>query len=328
MPSASILLAVLALFWCPAETTAAAALRVAVAGDACPPSVCAALLPALTAAGMKPTSIDDAALAKLSKASFDVLLLPNAPTLPAAAAPAYFAFAKAGGHLVLLGGRPPRLNITANFASLNVLDTYEPYHMRGAVSVEPLPAAAAIGGTQPPMIAGAVSGLSAIAFAREGQSAFVPLLHAVDKHQRSVGWALSAVVNTGGAYNGSVWLLSGVEEPAFLASPSFVATLAAAIKAGATTPSLVSSAAASFQAAGLAKQEAAVAAMAASTSPSPPGFVKTGSAAHNVGSSSRSSKHLLYADDGSRYFMLGGDYFRGMFNSSLNAVRKRLSGAV
>jgi hypothetical protein len=121
-------------------------------------------------------------------------------------------------------------------------------------------------------------------------------------------------VNTGGAYNGSVWLLSGVEEAAFLASPSFVGTLVAALKAAATTPGVVSAAAASFQAAGLEAQRAAVAAMGKATNPA--GFVKTGYAPNAGGAD---AKHLMYADDGSRYFMLGGDYFRGMFNSSLSA---------
>ena len=179
--------------------------------------------------------------------------------------------------------------------------------------VESLPAAAAIAGAPPPAITGAVGGLSAVGFARHGQSAFVPLLHAVDKHNRSTGWALSAMVHTGGPYNGSVWLLSGIEEVAFLASPSFVSTLVAALNTAATTPSVVSTAAASFQAAGLHAQEAAVAAMRAATSPA--GFVKTGYAPH----AGADNKHLRYAADGSRYFMLGGDYFRGMFNSSLDA---------
>jgi hypothetical protein len=173
-----------------------APLRVAVASDGCAPTVCAALLPALQAAGMAPTKLDGAALAALTIGVFDVLVLPNAPVqLTAGAAPAYFAFAKAGGHIAVLGGRPPRLNVTAGLASLNLMDTYEPYHLRNSVSVQSLPAAAAIAGSAPPAIAGAVSGLSAVAFAREGQSAFVPLLHAVDKHGRSTGWALSAMVN-------------------------------------------------------------------------------------------------------------------------------------
>lgn len=313
-----LLLAASALCCFPDNATAAAAaaaqLRVAVSGDDCPKPVCAALLGAFVKAGLLPTQIDSVALAKLSKTDYDVLVLPNAPAFAAEAAPAYYNFAKAGGHIAVLGGRPPRLNITASFASLNLMDTYEPYHLKRAVSVEPLPAATAICGSAPSSTAGAVSGLSAIGFARQGQSAFVPLLHAVDKHNRSVGWALSAMVHTGGPYNGSVWLLSGIKEHAFLSSPSFATTLATALAGGARSPSVISAAAATFQAVGLAAQKAAVAAIGAATRPSPPGFIKTGRPA----STETDSKHLMY-DDGSRYFMLGGDYFRGMFNSSLDA---------
>ncbi len=317
--TSKLLLSTIALCFsdsCAATAAAPAAqLRVAVSGDDCPKPVCAALLGALVNADLVPTQIDNVALAKLSKTDYDVLVLPNAPAFPAEAAPAYFSFAKAGGHIAVLGGRPPRLNITASFASLNLMDTYEPYRLKHAVLVEPLPAASAICGSAPSSTAGAVSGLSAIGFARQGQSAFVPLLHAVDKHNRSVGWALSAMVHTGGPYNGSVWLLSGIKEHAFLTSPSFATTLATALAGGAKSPSIISAAAATFQAAGLASQTAAATAIGASTSPSPPGFIKTGRPA-NI---KPDSKHLMYASDGSRYFMLGGDYFRGMFNSSLDA---------
>lgn len=305
-------------------------IRVAVASSGCPPSVCAALLPALEHGGMAPTTLDGAALAKLTKADYDVLVLTSAPLqLTAEVAPAYFSFAQAGGHLVVLGGRPARLNITASFAALNLMDTYEPYRLRSAVSVEPLPAATTVAGSPPPTIAGAVSGLSAIGFPRQGQSLFVPLMHAVDRHNRSTGWAFSAMINTGGPYNGSVWLLSGIREPAFLASPAFVATLVATLKTSASRPNVLVDAATSFREDGLKAQRAAVAAMAVernAASPSPPGFIKTGSAhsssagaASPSGSPKGKGKHLLYAADGSRYFMLGGDYFRGMFNSSLNA---------
>lgn len=192
---ARAVLALCTVFASPSITAAAAALRVAVAEDGSSPAVCAALLRALKTAGMDATPLGNAALAKLSAESYDAVVLPNAPALPAGAAPAYFAFAKAGGHIVVLGGRPPRLNVTAEFASINLMDTYEPYRLRNAVSVQPLDAAAAIAGrAPPPPFTGTVNGLSAVGFARQGQSAFVPLLHAVDKHNRSAGWALSAMV--------------------------------------------------------------------------------------------------------------------------------------
>ena len=95
------------------STTTHATPRVAVAVAGCPAAVLTELLRAFRGQGLTATQVTDEEFASLSNESYDVLVLPHAPSLPAAAAPAYFAFAKGGGHLVLLGGRPPRLNITA-----------------------------------------------------------------------------------------------------------------------------------------------------------------------------------------------------------------------
>jgi len=192
-----------------------------------------------------------------------------------------------------------------------VLDTYDPYVLRGALSVAPLPAASAIGGSSG-SFSGGVTGLSAIAFVNQAQASFVPLLHAVDAHNRSAGWALSAVSNMAGPYKGGLWLLSGIAEDAFLSSKPFLSLLVTSLKQAAANPSLVTTAAADFAAAGIAAQKAAAAAMV-DYHRSPHGFVKVGWAPNG----SSDQKHLLYADDGSRYFMLGGDYFRGMFNGAI-----------
>ena len=95
---------------------------------------------------------------------------------------------------------------------------------------------------------------------------------------------------------------------------------------------MVSTASAAFEAEGRAAQEAAAAAMAFGPAANPPkGFVKVGPgrAVHTAVRSGHAvpatvtaaaaaaagrKQHLLYAEDDSRYFMLGGDYFRGMFN--------------
>ena len=95
---------------------------------------------------------------------------------------------------------------------------------------------------------------------------------------------------------------------------------------------VVSTASAAFEAEGRAAQEAAAAAMAFGPAANPPkGFVKVGPgrAVHTAVRSGHAvpaavtaaaaaaagrKQHLLYAEDDSRYFMLGGDYFRGMFN--------------
>jgi hypothetical protein len=291
----------------PAASAAAITKRVAVVVQSdCP--VCDALLQALRAAAFNATEVTFAELAEVTRASYDVLVLPHAPSLPAAAAPAYWQFAKAGGHLVLLGGRPPRLNISAEYASLNVLSPYEPYQIRGAVSVQPLiPAATTVLGSAPQPIAGNVSGLSAVGWVKSGQSEFVPLLSAVDKFNRSTGWAFSGVVNTAGPYKGGIWLLSGIAEEAFVSSPVFCKIVAQTLGAAATLPNKISQAAAEFIRAGLAAQQQKVLSMVPKQQP-PQGFVQ-------VGTGSR--PHLQYTLGGHRFFLLGGDYFRGMFSDGL-----------
>ena len=119
-------------------------------------------------------------------------------------------------------------------------------------------------------------------------------------HNRSRGWALSAVANTAGPYKGGVWLLGGIAEAAFLSSASFVQTMVKTLAKVVADPTAVPSAAAAFAATGIAAQKKAAAVMS-TAGKAKPGFVKVGP-----------GPHLEYAADSSRYFMLGGDYFRGM----------------
>ena len=60
----------------------------------------------------------------LEPSRFSWLALADAPALPADAAPAYMRFAEAGRGLVLLGGKPPRLNASHAQLMINVMSTY------------------------------------------------------------------------------------------------------------------------------------------------------------------------------------------------------------
>lgn len=111
----------------------------------------------------------------LTKAKFSGLLLVDAPNLPRAAAYSYFSFAKSGAHLILLGGKPPRLNTSRSEIGLNVMSPYEPYMLDNAG-----PSKLCIAGAEkcdavalPNISAGS---LSAIGWLFPSENRFLPLL--------------------------------------------------------------------------------------------------------------------------------------------------------
>ena len=74
----------------------------------------------------------------------------DATTLPASAAANYWRFARAGGDLVLVGGRPPRLNTTRSDIGLNLMSPYEPLVMHhDAAALRATPYAAALSAAPP-----------------------------------------------------------------------------------------------------------------------------------------------------------------------------------
>jgi len=108
--------------------------------------------------------------------------------------------------------------------ALNAFDDYEPYALSGVRRTAP-----ASGQTLTDMaldLAEPAEGISAIGFGFPDESTFTPLLSALDRYGRVRGWAAGLLVNYGGEYRGSNWLLFGLAPPALTDSPAFVPMLA------------------------------------------------------------------------------------------------------
>jgi hypothetical protein len=104
------------------------------------------------------------------------------------------------------------------------------------------------------------------------------------------------------SHQGSHWLLSGVENDEFYSNPDVLHSLTSAIKTVLDTPDeTMADNASAERNATLAAAEASV----VSAWPTTPGFIVA------------RGEHLEHADSGSRYFLLGGDYFRSAFSNTL-----------
>lgn len=94
--------------WVRGMAEAPQGLRIALATDGCPQGACEALRVALHREGADVEMLAEHPLKHaLEASSVDAVVFPDAPRLSPIIAPAYFAFAKRGGHLVLLGGMSP-----------------------------------------------------------------------------------------------------------------------------------------------------------------------------------------------------------------------------
>ena len=116
------------------------------------------------------------------------------------AAPAYMRFAEAGRGLVLLGGKPPRLNASHAHLMINVMSTYEPYVLtnESIARVRALTeGSGAVGGGPVEEIAAGpdCAALSAVGWHVPNIVQFVPLLESLDVHNRYTGWALSTMAH-------------------------------------------------------------------------------------------------------------------------------------
>jgi hypothetical protein len=262
--------------------------------------------------GLNLVSVDAAQLAGPSTFNvtvYSALLLTNARLLPAKAAINYHTFALGGGGLILFG-QPPRLNTSASQIGINLMSRYEPYFIAGTVTTNTTAALHSILGDRkqilPTSNAHAIQGVSAVGWLFPAENQFVPLLDLQDEYNRSVGWGLSLVNNQAGAYKGGRWIFSGVDEPAaFYQDPQFISVLASAVKRLFGSP--------------------------ATTLRLPPQPLRPlpQKRQHRKDSTNRfvhltdDKKHLLLPRGG-RYFLLGGDYFRGQINDSLTPSQLRI----
>lgn len=212
--------------------------------------------------------------------------------------------------MVLLGGKPPLLNVSTNMLPINAMSPYEPLRLSDAVSMRVVPDQDMLPASTAPSLMSrfAFDGVSAVGFVNpdNNSSFFVPVVAAVDAYNRSVGWVMSVVVyapDTHLPFAGGVWILSGVTSEAFFEDPAPLKSLATLLVHLDGTPlSALEAKARDFMT--RARQQAVDA--LTRTWPAKPGPIGV------------RGDHLFYSD-GSRYFMLGGNYFRGMFSDALSA---------
>jgi hypothetical protein len=117
----------------------------------------------------------------------------------------------ATGHvgLALLGGWPGRLNLTKSLMQLAVMSPYEPYQLAqyNATTVRVLPqqlqgdpgrasAHSNAERNKPIVLDTPLGGVSAVGWVNPPESWFLPIVDVVDAYNRTVAWALSAVLHT------------------------------------------------------------------------------------------------------------------------------------
>ncbi len=177
----------------------------------------------------------------LTSSRFDCLVLPYSPAFPLDAWPALDAFLRQGGDLVLLGGHAfsqPLKQIDGAWQSRTIFDSplkhieetrtipfygafeeYEIYHMPDIRAIRTYAGQSLF--TSPISLSGNYSGVSAVGFTFPGQAWNMPLLTAYDASGRRCGLAASLLINYGGDYLDSRWLLFGVEGDGFYLSSEF-----------------------------------------------------------------------------------------------------------
>jgi len=116
------------------------------------------------------------------------------------------------------------VDLSARFELAGAFSDYEVYELHDVARVVPHSGQDLLAGDLP--FEGPFEGLSAIGLEMPNESAFVPLLAALDAQGRTQGWALGLLVHYDGPFKGSQWLLSGITSPHFYADPRFAATLA------------------------------------------------------------------------------------------------------
>ena len=107
---------------------------------------------------------------------------------------------------------------------LNAFDDYEPYALNGIQRAVPAPGQTLVGADT--RFTGAFEGTSAIGFGFPDESTSLPVLSAKDRYGRTRGWATGMLVNYGGEFRGSNWLLFGLTTSAFYGDKAFAPMLA------------------------------------------------------------------------------------------------------
>ena len=159
--------------------------------------------------------------------TFNCLVLPDSPKVPAPLQPALGKFAHGGGDLILAGGRAFS-QLTADQTPFTDL-AFEPqsrFQFNGEFSVRPWSKANVDlpyrGSWLLPQKTH-LSGCSALGFAFPGQSEFHPLLEVIDVYGRRAAWAVGLLQHRNDEFKGGNWLLAGIEQNEFYSSPGLLA---------------------------------------------------------------------------------------------------------
>lgn len=220
-------------------------------------------------------------------ALFDCLILTHNHNFTNIAKENFFNFIKGGGDLILVGGHGFIQKRSMEFPAFS---DYDAYKMEDIKSIATYTDQVIL--DRKPDITGTFQGISAVGITKRNQSKFVPILSALDKYDRSKGWACGLLINYAGDYKGSSWLLFGISTPEFYQTTGFSETLGAMIskmKSGNIGETAER------------ENKETMAQRIKLKTPAPVGFIKR----------SDDGKHLVYPD-GKRFFLTGCNYHRSL----------------
>jgi len=108
---------------------------------------------------------------------------------------------------------PDGFDVARTVAFDGAFEDYEVHRMEGIARVRTWPKQDYF--MTPVDVAGPFEGVSAVGFAFHNESRFIPLLAALDGHDRVRGWAGGLVVNYAGPFTGGKWAFFGITTPSF-----------------------------------------------------------------------------------------------------------------
>ena len=225
----------------------------------------------------------------------DYLILTQAPLLPYQlpnVTKNYVQYLQTGGHLISMGGKPPTLsNVSLEAIAVNIMSDYEPYVLTDVTLTN----------SDSSSYSNA-SGLSAVAWAFSNEADFYPFVVAQDEFQRLVGYGFSLLNNTGGAYKGSRWWITGITTLDFYTSDFFKKILKAIVLGKFGARDAATAAATLF--AQIESQEKSLTVLTNPVTVSSKDF-------SDYLSLSDDRRSIVYPN-GDRYFMIGADFYRSL----------------
>ena len=159
---------------------------------------------------------------------YDTLTLTWAPGFPLAAKDNFIDFLAHGGDVVFMGGDFPTLDVPSSEVFINIYTSdYDAYVLKNVVGVSDYEQQSIVESDVD--VAGAFTGLWAIAPVIENEAKLVPLLKAYDQYGRDCGPAASLRIEYPdfSAFSDSHWLVYGITESSFYLDQQILDHLAA-----------------------------------------------------------------------------------------------------